>query len=58
MAPPDWTASERRRHRILDTLSAWLAWAQARLAAFDPLASGSASVFEDLLKITSWTYRD
>jgi hypothetical protein len=42
----------------LPTLSDWLAWAQARLAAFDPLVAGPAGVFEDLLNITSWTYRE
>ena len=41
-----------------DSVSDWLAWAEARLAAFDPLAAGPAGVFEDLLKITSWTYRE
>ena len=41
-----------------DSVSDWLAWAQARLAAFDPLAAGPTGVFEDLLKIASWTYRE
>jgi hypothetical protein len=35
----------------------WLSWARGRLTAFDPMAAGPAGVFEDLLKITSWTYR-
>ena len=39
------------------SVSEWLSWARTRLAAFDPLAVGAAGVFEDLLKITSWTYR-
>ncbi len=41
-----------------ESVSHWLSWARARLARFDPLAAGSAGVFEDLLKITSWTYRE
>ncbi len=41
-----------------EPVSEWLSWARVRLAAFDPLAGGPAGVFEDLLKITSWTYRE
>lgn len=41
-----------------ETMADCLSWARARLAAFDPLAGGPASVFEDLLKITPWTYRE
>jgi hypothetical protein len=41
-----------------DSVSDWLAWAQVRLVAFDPLVAGPTGVFEDLLKITSWTYRE
>ena len=41
-----------------ETIADCLSWARARLAAFDPLAGGPASVFEDLLKVTSWTYRE
>ena len=41
-----------------ETIADCLSWARARLAAFDPLADGPASVFEDVLKITSWTYRE
>jgi hypothetical protein len=40
-----------------ESISEWLSWARTRLAAFDPLAGGATGVFEDLLKITSWTYR-
>lgn len=41
-----------------EAVSEWLSWARARLATFDPLADGPAGVFEDLLRITSWTYRE
>ena len=40
-----------------ESVSEWLSWARNRLAAFDPLAVGATGVFEDLLKITSWSYR-
>jgi hypothetical protein len=40
-----------------ESVSDWLSWARSRLATFDPLAGGPTSVFEDLLTITSWTYR-
>jgi hypothetical protein len=36
----------------------WLSWAHARLTVFDPMTAGPAGVFENLLKITSWTYRE
>lgn len=37
-------------------LSEWLAWAEERLTAADPLKEGSASVFETVSKINSWSY--
>jgi hypothetical protein len=50
---PDAAASLANGMPIAD----WLSWARGRLAAFDPMAAGPAGVFEDILKITSWTYR-
>ena len=39
-------------------VSDWLSWARARLAKFDPLAAGPAGVFEDVLRVTPWAYRE
>ena len=36
----------------------WIEWAQARLVASDPITAGPTGVFEDLLEITPWTYRE
>lgn len=36
----------------------WLAWARDRLAEYDPMMDGPSGVFEDVLKVTAWTYRD
>ena len=41
-----------------ETIADCVSWARARLAKFDPLEAGPGSVFEDLLKVTSWTYRE
>lgn len=41
-----------------EPVSEWLLWARGRLAKFDPLTAGPAGVFNSLLKITSWTYRE
>ena len=41
-----------------EPVSEWLLWARDRLAKFDPLTAGPAGVFEDLLKITLWSYRE
>jgi hypothetical protein len=45
---------------ILDgkTISDWLTWARERLDAFDPLRSGPGTVFEEILEVKAWTYRD
>ena len=41
-----------------DPVADWLAWARDRLATFDPLLDGPEGVFEDVLRVTGWTYRD
>ena len=41
-----------------EPVSEWLSWARARLAEFDPLEAGPARVFEDVLKVTNWAYRE
>ena len=35
-----------------------LAWVRRRLARFDPLDKGVASVFDDVLRMEPWMYRD
>lgn len=36
----------------------WIAWAKARLEAFDPASGGLEAIFTELSKVTDWTYRD
>lgn len=40
------------------SLDEWLAWADERLRAADPLANGVAGVFRDVGTIKEWSYRD
>ncbi len=40
------------------SLNDWLAWARNRLDTFDPITTGARHVFDDVLKITNWTYKD
>lgn len=38
--------------------SAWLEWAEERVAEFDPLASDPLEVFDAIAEVTTWTYRN
>jgi len=40
------------------TIAECFAWAHDWLERFDPLARGPGDVFREVLKVTSWTYRD
>jgi len=40
------------------SVSDWIAWARDRLHDFDPANHGAESVFEEISKVTDWTYRD
>jgi hypothetical protein len=39
-------------------LDEWLAWAETRAAASDPLGRGAAALFSEIADVTEWTYRD
>lgn len=39
-------------------ISEWLVWARRRVEALDPVHRGIAAVFDDLSKVTDWSYRD
>jgi hypothetical protein len=39
-------------------LSEWLIWAKERISSFDPVERGIAEVFDELSKVTDWTYRE
>lgn len=49
------TTSEIVGDRKLDD---WLAWAEARASASDPLERGAAALFTDIAEVNEWTYRD
>jgi hypothetical protein len=36
----------------------WVEWARERLAEYDPLIAGAASILQDIADVTAWTYRD
>ncbi|MGD9738418.1 MAG: hypothetical protein AB7S41_02510 [Parvibaculaceae bacterium] len=40
------------------TVGDWLAWAEDRATALDPLARGAASTFERVASVTNWEYKD
>lgn len=40
------------------TLGDWIAWAQDRLAAHDPLQAGTEAVFRTVAAVDRWTYRE
>lgn len=39
-------------------LSDWIAWAESWTQVGDPLGNGAKGVFEEVARVTSWTYRD
>lgn len=40
------------------SLADWLAWAKEHLAKYDPARRGRESIFDEISKVTDWTYRD
>ncbi len=40
------------------SLADWTEWAEAKIAAADPLARGAQGVFDEVAEVTRWSYRD
>lgn len=40
------------------TLAQWLSWAHDQANSIDPLTRGTDALFEEIAKVTDWTYRD
>ncbi len=40
------------------SLNDWISWAEEWIEKGDPLSSGAKGVFEDVARVTNWSYRD